>query len=70
MNKAAILINGPWPFEQIFNPPLTEGSTWSLKKTGPEVSEEKSFEGVDGGTDDDGRQVTTTAHLEPSVQVS
>ena len=28
------------PFVQMFNPPLTEGSTWSLKKTGSGVSEE------------------------------
>ena len=48
MGLAAILINLPWPFVQIFNPPLTEGSTWSLKKIGPGVSEEKSIKGVDG----------------------
>ena len=47
MDMAAILINGLWPFVQIFNPLLTEGSTWSLKKIGLEVSEEKSFKGVD-----------------------
>ena len=50
-----------------FQPPLTQGSTWSLKKTGPGVTEEKSFKGVngrtmDGRTDDDGRQVITTGH--------
>ena len=38
MGMAAILIKGPWPFEQIFNPPLAEGSR-SLKKIGPGVSE-------------------------------
>ena len=48
MGMAAILIDGSWPFEQIFNPPLTEGSTWNLKKFGTGVSEEKSFKGVDG----------------------
>ena len=37
---AAILINRPWPFVQIFNNPLTEGSTSSLKKIGPGFSEE------------------------------
>ena len=47
MGIAAILINGPWSFEQSFNPPLTDGSTRSLKKIGPGVSE-KSFKGVDG----------------------
>ena len=39
MGMAAILINRPWPFEQIFYPPLTEGSTWSLKKIGLGVKE-------------------------------
>ena len=56
MGMEAILINGPWPFEQIFNPLLTEGSTWSLKKIGPGVSEEKLFEGVDG------RRLTASDH--------
>ena len=45
MGMAAILINGPWPFVQIFNHPLTEGSTWSLKKICTGVSE-KLFKGV------------------------
>ena len=40
MGMAAILINGPWLFEQIVNSSLAEGSTWNLKKTGPVVSEE------------------------------
>ena len=60
MGMAAILINGPWPFEQIFN----------LLLISPGFSEEKSFKGLDGRTDDDGRQVITLAHLEPSAQVS
>ena len=29
-----------WPFVQIFCPPLTQGSTWNLKKFGPGISEE------------------------------
>ena len=48
---AAILIYGQWPFVNIFNPPLTQGSTWSLKKFCPRVSKEKSFKGVNGQTD-------------------
>ena len=48
MGMTAILINGLWPFVQIFNHTVTEGSTWSWKKIGPGVSE-KSFKGVDGG---------------------
>ena len=47
MGMAAILINGPWPLVQIFNPPLTEGATWSLKKIVPGVAE-KSLICVDG----------------------
>ena len=74
MGMAAILINRPWPFEQIFNPPLTEGPTWHLKKIGLVVSEEKYFKGVDGrkddGQTDDGWQVIKLAHSEPSAQVS
>ena len=46
MGMAAILINESWPFEQIFNPPLTDCSTWSLKKIGLGDSEKKSFKGV------------------------
>ena len=52
MGLAAILINEPQPFEQIFKPPSTEGSTWNLKKTGPGVSEKKLFKCVNGGMDD------------------
>ena len=76
MGMAAILINGPSPFEQIFNPHLTVGSTWSLKKIGLGVSKKKSLKmwtDDDKGrrsTMDDGRQVITIAHLEPLPQVS
>ena len=52
MGMMAILINGPWPFIQILNPTFTEGSTWSLKKIGPGVTEEKSFKDVYGRTTD------------------
>ena len=65
-----ILINGPWPFVQIFNPPLTQDSTWSLKKFGPGVTEEKSFKGVDRGMDNDGQQVITIALIPSLAQVS
>ena len=57
MGMAAIFINGPWPFEQTFNTPVTEGSTWILKKTG--VTEEKSFKRVDRRTDDEGRRTAS-----------
>ena len=46
MGMAAILIYDPWAFVQIFNPPLTQSSTWSLKKFDRGVSEEKSFKDV------------------------
>ena len=38
----AILINGPWWCVQIFNPLLTGGSTWNLRKDDPMVSENHS----------------------------
>ena len=45
-----------------FQSPLTQGSTRSLKKFCPGVSEEKSFKDVNGRTDD-GRGVITIVHL-------
>ena len=50
MGMVAIVINGPWPFVQIFNPPLTEGTKRNLKKIGQAVSEEKLFKGMDERT--------------------
>ena len=75
MGMAAILINGPWLFVQIFNPPSKEGSTWSLKKIGPGVSEEVVQSVDEGWTTDrrmnhEGQQVITIAHPEPSAQMS
>ena len=69
MGIAATFINRPRPFVQIFNLPLTVGSTWSLKKIGTGVSE-KTFKGVDDERTEDGQQVTTIVHPEPSAQVS
>ena len=69
---AAFFINGPRPFVQISNSPLTENSRRNLKKTGLRVSEEMLFKGVDGrrteGRTDDGRRVITIAHPEPLAQ--
>ena len=48
MGMAAILINGPRPFVQIFNPSSTEVSRKKMKKIGSVVSEEKLFKDVDG----------------------
>ena len=57
MGMAAIFINGPWLFVQIFHSHLTEGSTWSLKKIGLGTSEEM-FKGVDDGRTDGRRRMT------------
>ena len=64
----AILLYRLWPFVQIFNSPLTEDSTWSLKKLGARVSEEL-FKGVNQRTDNK-QQVIKIAHPEPLAQVS
>ena len=48
MGMAAILVMWPGPFEQLFVPPTPGGYIWNLVTTGPVVSEEKSFEIVDG----------------------
>ena len=64
MGMAAILVMWPEPFEQFFVPPIPGGYIWNLVTIGPVVSEEKSFEIVDGrrrttDDDDDGRRTTT-----------
>ena len=47
MDRAATLTDhDPMPFVQIFNLPLREGSTWSLKKIVSGLLEK--FKGVDG----------------------
>ena len=72
MAMAAFFINGPRPFVQISNPPLTESSGENLKKIGLGVSEEILFKGVEGrrtkGQTEDGRRVITIAHPEPLAQ--
>ena len=55
MGMAAILVMWPEPFEQLFVPPIPGGYIWNLVTIGPVVSEEKSFEIVDGR-----RRTTTT----------
>ena len=68
MGMAAILVMRPEPFEQLFVPPIPGGYIWNLVTIGPVVSEEKSFEIVDGRrrTTDDGRRRTT----EPAYTIS
>ena len=57
MGMAAMLVMWPRPFEQLFFPKGPGGWIWNLVAIGLVVSEEKSFEIVDGRTDgrtDDG----------------
>ena len=51
MGMAAMMVMWPIPFEQLFFPKVPGGCTWNLVAIGPVVSEEKSFEIVDGRTD-------------------
>ena len=68
---AAILINRPKPFVQIFNSQLTEASQGSRrKKTGPGVSKEQLFKSVHGKRMDNARRVIITSHPKPSAPVS
>ena len=56
MGMAAMMVMWPRPFEQFFFPKGPGGCIWNLVAIGPVVSEEKSFEIVDGRrTTDDGR---------------
>ena len=48
MGMAASLVMRPGPFEQLFIPPTRGGYIWNLVTIGSVVSEEKSFEIVDG----------------------
>ena len=52
MGMGAMLVMWPRPFEQLFFPKGPGGCIWNLVAIGPVVSEEKSFEIVDGRTDD------------------
>ena len=54
MGMAAMLVMWPRPFEQLFFPKGRGGCIWNLVAIGPVVSEEKSFEIVDGRTTDNG----------------
>ena len=57
MGMAAMLFMWPRLFEQLFFPKGPEGCIWNLVAIGPVVSEEKSFEIVDGRrTTDDVRR--------------
>ena len=62
MGMAAMLVMWPRPFEQLFFPKGPGGCIWNLVAIGPVVSEEKSFEIVDGRTTD-GRRTDDGACL-------
>ena len=65
MGMAAMLVMWPIPFEQLFFPNGPGGCIWNLVAIGPVVSEEKSFEIVDGRRTDgrtDGRRTTEPSH--------
>ena len=52
MGMAAMLVMSPRPFEQLSFPEGAGGCIWNLVAIGQVVSEEKSFEIVDGRTTD------------------
>ena len=60
MGMAAMLVMWPKPFEQFFFPKGPGGYIWNLVVIVPVVSEEKSFEIVDGRRTD-GQQTTEPA---------
>ena len=72
MGMAAMLVMWPRSFEQLFFPKGPGGCIWNLVAIGPVVSEEKSFEIVDGRTTDDIQRSLPIlkAPPEPSAQVS
>ena len=61
MGMAAMLVMWPIQFEQLFFPKGPGDCIWNLVAIGPVVSEEKSFEIVDGRTTD-GRRTTEPAY--------
>ena len=68
MGMAAMLVMWPRPFEQLFFPIGPGGCIWNLVAIGPVVSEEMSFEIVDGRRTD-GR--TTDGRMtEPAYTIS
>ena len=54
MGMAAMMVMWPRSFEQLFFPKGPGGCIWNLVAIRPVVSEEKSFEIVDGRTTDNG----------------
>ena len=69
MGMAAMLVMWPRPFEQLFFPKGLGGCIWNLVAIGPVVSEEKSFEIVDGRRTD-GRRTDGQRTTEPAYTIS
>ena len=69
MGMAAILVMWPRPFEQFFFPKGPGGCIWNLVAIDPVVSEEKSFEIVDGRRTD-GRTTDGRRTMEPAYTIS
>ena len=65
MGMAAMLVMSPSSFEQLFFPKGPGGCIWNLVAISQVVSEEKSFEIVDGLTTD-GRRTTEPAYTKSS----
>ena len=70
MGMAAMLVMWPRSFEQLFFPKGPGGCIWNLVAIGPVVSEEKSFEIVDGRRTDDGRTDDGRRTTEPAYTIS
>ena len=64
---ATRVLHGSTLFEQFLNPPMPGTSRQNFINFGLTVSEEMSFESVNGRRTDDGRWVITITHLEHFV---
>ena len=70
MGMAAMMVMWPRPFEQVFFPKGPGGCIWNLVAIGPVVSEEKSFEIVDGRRTTDRRTTDGRRTTEPAYTIS
>ena len=70
MGMAAMMVMWPRPFEQFFFPKGPGGCIWNLVAIGQVVSEEKSFEIVDGRRTTDRRTTDGRRTTEPAYTIS
>ena len=70
MGMAAMLVMWPRLFEQLFVPKVPGRCIWNLIEIGLVVSEEKSFEIVDGRRATDGRTTDGPRTTEPAYTIS